>query len=121
MIICPSCKKEFPISSESGIFSAPLIHESENIHKFKYKNRKIYLEKFIRIVNEEEISLEDSGELEAEENPFTVACYLCGTRGNKPCICPMCNIVVCVDCWDDHDEILIEVELDNNKEKYFIL
>ncbi|OLS19198.1 MAG: hypothetical protein HeimC3_46840 [Candidatus Heimdallarchaeota archaeon LC_3] len=116
MIICPNCKKEFGITSDHGIFTEQLIHESRNIHKFKQKNRMINLEKFIKLLNEEEIPLEESGELEAEENPFTVACYLCGTRGNKPSICPMCNVVVCGDCWDDHDELLIEVELDKNKE-----
>ncbi len=113
MIFCPTCKKEFAIYTNSDLFSEPITHESESIHRFNYKNRKIYLEKFIRLVLEEEISLEDSGELEAEQNPRTVACFLCGKRGRDPCICPMCNVVTCKECWDDHDELLIEVQSDN--------
>jgi hypothetical protein len=95
-----------------NFFSAPIIHEAENIHRFVYKNRKIYLERFYKIILEEEIPPEDSGELKALENPTTVPCYFCDTI-KDPCECGFCGVVVCLDCWDDHDELVAEVHSDS--------
>jgi hypothetical protein len=113
MITCPVCQTEFPITSEKNIFSAPIIHETDKNHRFRFKNRKIFLERFYKILLEEEISPEESGESLGFEDPENVPCFFCGTI-KDPCECGFCGVVTCRDCWDDHDELLLDVQQDRD-------
>ncbi|MHA1991560.1 MAG: hypothetical protein ACW981_13475 [Candidatus Hodarchaeales archaeon] len=110
MFVCDTCNRTFPISIEKNLSNKPFIHIDDDFHVFQSNDRKIHLESLIRLINDEEISAEDSGELEAEENPFKAPCFLCGfnehTDQAPPCICPPCNVLLCDACFWDHDDLL---------------
>lgn len=113
MITCSVCNADFPVSSDLGLFTKSIIHETNKSHRFEYKNRKIYLERFIKILIEEEIPPEESGELLIFEDPENIPCYYCGIVFD-PCECGFCGVVTCRDCWEDHDDLLINVRHDND-------
>ncbi|MFW9930561.1 MAG: hypothetical protein ACFFD1_14325 [Candidatus Thorarchaeota archaeon] len=113
MISCESCGKTFGVESSLDWFNQPLIHNSNEKHFILFNNKKILLENLIRLIVEEDISAEESGENLAIENPLIVPCFLCDTRGLNPCICPMCNVVLCDTCYNDHDQLIIESGMDH--------
>lgn len=112
MIICQVCKKTFTVHSETDDLLTPLEHHSDNSHFFAFNNRRIKFENIYRLIIEEEIPVEDSGEVEAKKNLPFVSCFLCGAQGKDPVLCGMCNVVVCTDCFNDHDELLAEISKD---------
>lgn len=126
---CPSCKKNLGITfndeqlydyntDKETTIEGP-IHETNSKHYILVDKELISLENFLRIVNEEEIPTEESGYreliLEEEHEHSTIPCFLCGKTDKYSACCSICRVVVCSNCYDTHDRLIISVQQEKKK------